>query len=190
MTMDTETLWNTFQDRLKRFITRRVSRTEDAEDILQSIFEKIHNQGEALNKVNNISAWLYTITRNEIINHYRRSKELYQLPETLAVTDSEQDTDRYEKEFYIECMKVFIGNLSEEEQGLLNKVIDGTSLKQISDQTNKPYPTIKAKVQRSREKIRKDFIRCCNIHNLSEHGDNNCSISPCQPRPSLKELSA
>lgn len=58
---------------LLSFIKNRVSSLEDAEDILQEVwyqFSKIAN----LNELENVSGWLYSVSRNKIIDNYRKKK--------------------------------------------------------------------------------------------------------------------
>jgi RNA polymerase sigma factor (sigma-70 family) len=56
---------------LKRFIRPRVSSEADAEDILQDVWQRLVTTLED-GPVEQIWAWLYTVTRNRIADHYRR----------------------------------------------------------------------------------------------------------------------
>ena len=57
--------------RLKRFIRPRVANDADAEDILQDVWQRLVATLED-GPVEQIWAWLYTVTRNRIADHYRR----------------------------------------------------------------------------------------------------------------------
>ena len=46
---------------------------QDAEDLLQEVFLRIHRKSEALKQVDRLPAWLFQITRNALIDHYRRA---------------------------------------------------------------------------------------------------------------------
>jgi RNA polymerase sigma factor (sigma-70 family) len=56
---------------LKRFIRPRVSSDADAEDILQDVWQRLVATLED-GPVEQIWAWLYTVTRNRIADQYRR----------------------------------------------------------------------------------------------------------------------
>jgi RNA polymerase sigma factor (sigma-70 family) len=62
--------------RLKAFILSKVASREDAEDILQDVFYQFIKAAQnALNPIEQASAWLYRVARNTIINHGTRKHE-------------------------------------------------------------------------------------------------------------------
>jgi RNA polymerase sigma factor (sigma-70 family) len=69
-----------FRDKLAGFIRKRVSRIEDAEDILQECFYQFTRMDELGKPVEQTAAWLYRVARNLIINRYKKKQEV-QLPE-------------------------------------------------------------------------------------------------------------
>jgi RNA polymerase sigma factor (sigma-70 family) len=76
-----------YNRQLKQFIRSRVATDEDAEDILQNVFYKLSKADMLLLPVENVLAWLYTVTRNQITDLWRKKK-----PDTiLADTDDEDD---------------------------------------------------------------------------------------------------
>jgi RNA polymerase sigma factor (sigma-70 family) len=68
-----------FRDKLAGFIRKRVSRIEDAEDILQECFYQFTRMDELGRPVEQTAAWLYRVARNLIINRYKKKQEI-QLP--------------------------------------------------------------------------------------------------------------
>jgi len=55
--------------KLKNFISKRVSNREDVEDILQDVFYQFLKTVEnTMNPIEQVSAWLYRVARNLIIN--------------------------------------------------------------------------------------------------------------------------
>jgi RNA polymerase sigma factor (sigma-70 family) len=63
------------RQRLLNFIRSRVSRIEDAEDILQEVFYQFTRVNNIINPIENISAWLYRAARNRIIDHHKKKKD-------------------------------------------------------------------------------------------------------------------
>ena len=64
------------QPRLKAFIRKRVSSKEDAEDILQDVFYQLVKTIETtFNPIEQVTAWLYRVTRNTIINKSKKMQE-------------------------------------------------------------------------------------------------------------------
>jgi RNA polymerase sigma-70 factor (ECF subfamily) len=81
MTDPMEQMWDRYSHRLGSFIRGRVE--EDAEDILQEVFIRIHRNLCCQEDWNKPEAWVYQIARNLIIDHYRRRRELMEIPESL-----------------------------------------------------------------------------------------------------------
>jgi len=68
----TEAVWREFHERLRAFVSRRVKRPADVEDILQDVFVRIHRKFETVQQRASLPAWMFQITRNAIADHYRR----------------------------------------------------------------------------------------------------------------------
>ena len=75
MASKTAEVFLSFRQRLLNFINTRVSRIEDAEDILQEVFYQFTRVNNLINPIENISAWLYRVARNRIIDHYKKKKD-------------------------------------------------------------------------------------------------------------------
>ena len=56
-----------YGSQLLRFISSKVAKTEDAEDILQEVWFQTSRLTN-LNEIENVGAWLYSVTRNKIID--------------------------------------------------------------------------------------------------------------------------
>jgi RNA polymerase sigma factor (sigma-70 family) len=76
-----------FRDKLAFFIRKRVSRIEDAEDILQECFYQFARVNEIGKPVEQTAAWLYRVARNLIINRYKKRQET-QLPSVHGDDDA------------------------------------------------------------------------------------------------------
>ena len=68
----TEELWQLVHDGLRAFIAKRVSDQGHADDILQNVFVRVHQQIDTVNDPRLIVSWIYQVTRNVIIDHYRK----------------------------------------------------------------------------------------------------------------------
>ncbi len=66
-----------YQPQIKSFIRNKVSNKEDADDILQDVFYQfVKTVNTTMNPIENISAWLYKVARNTIINAGIKKKEV------------------------------------------------------------------------------------------------------------------
>lgn len=59
---------------LRRFIRRRVADQSDAEDILQEVFYELIEAYRMMRPVEQVTAWLFRVARNRIIDLFRRKQ--------------------------------------------------------------------------------------------------------------------
>jgi RNA polymerase sigma factor (sigma-70 family) len=60
------------QVRLRKFIRRRVPDPSDAEDILQDVFYELVEAYRMMKPVQQVTAWLFQVARNRIVDMFRR----------------------------------------------------------------------------------------------------------------------
>jgi RNA polymerase sigma factor (sigma-70 family) len=60
--------------RLFSFIRRRVGSDEDAEDVMQDVWQQLSAQPE-IEAIGQLSSWLYEVARNRIVDRARKSRE-------------------------------------------------------------------------------------------------------------------
>ena len=60
--------------RLWSFIRGRVADAEDAEDILQDVFYELVEADRLMKPVEHVTAWLFRVARNRIIDRFRKKK--------------------------------------------------------------------------------------------------------------------
>ncbi len=161
--MNTTAIWKEFSDQLFGFIKARVNNPDTAQDILQEVFVKIHQSSNQLSNEDKLASWVYQITRNTIIDYYRKKK--------LPVSDDsifqgivEEETDSSLNPQFISCLMPFINQLPEKYSEALNKTVYGDlSQKEHAQELNISYTAVKSRVQRARQQLKKLFTECCNI---------------------------
>ena len=62
------------QGRLRNFIRKRVADAGDAEDILQDLFYELVEAYRLMKPVGQVSAWMFRVARNRIIDFFRKKK--------------------------------------------------------------------------------------------------------------------
>lgn len=80
-----------FSKRLTEFIRQRVDDTDDADDILQDVFYELTQSYRLVKPIEQMSAWLFRVTRNKIIDRYRKHKPLSL--ESLQVQKTDDDNE-------------------------------------------------------------------------------------------------
>lgn len=161
MNSNLETIYTDFHSKLHRFIAGRVSDPDTAEDILQDVYLKIHANIGGLSESDRLESWIYQITRNAIIDHYRRARPQDELSESLASPlDDEPDA---------------VSELAPSVKGMLNCVprkyhqalelteLQGLSQVELADRLGMTVSGAKSRVQRAREKLKEAFLDCCHF---------------------------
>jgi len=72
---DFHKLYNLYSKQIYNFVWRLVGSTEDAEDLTQETFLKVHREIRNLRQAGQFKFWLYRIARNEVYQKQRRSKK-------------------------------------------------------------------------------------------------------------------
>ncbi len=161
MSHDVEQIWEEFGLRLKQFILKRVPDKAAAEDILQDVFLKIHSGLNSLQEESKLEGWIYQITRNAIVDHFRRERPQEELKEELP-EDSPNDN-----EIIVEltpCIKEMIDSLPEEyRQALILTEYEGLTQAQLAQKLRISVSGAKSRVQRGREKLKELLLACCHF---------------------------
>ena len=92
---ETGALWEDFRDRMLAYVQRRVASVEDAEDILQEVFLRIHTHAERLPEVENVAGWIYRIAANAVGDHFRKKTvdtRMLDLPDESGAAEEESST--------------------------------------------------------------------------------------------------
>jgi RNA polymerase sigma factor (sigma-70 family) len=83
------------QARLRNFIRRRVADRQDAEDVLQEVFYELVEAYRMMKPIEEVTAWLFRVARNRIVDLFRRRKrEAFTDP--LTATNEEGETLSWE----------------------------------------------------------------------------------------------
>jgi RNA polymerase sigma-70 factor, ECF subfamily len=179
MTASTENIWKEFNFELLRFIKKRVSDNEIARDLLQDIFIKIHLKISSLSEADKLTSWVYQITRNSIIDYYKKQK-----PTTQAIPEIvEQDEPETFNEEFGNCVKPFVNQLPEiYRDAILQTELGQLSQKEFAEKSGISYTGAKSRVQRGRQQLVEIFNQCCKIStdkygNILEYNKlrQNCS---------------
>ena len=71
--MEIKSIHNQFHKMLFSYISARVNNSDDAADILQEVFIKIAAKLNSLADGEKLKSWIFAITRNAIIDYYRKN---------------------------------------------------------------------------------------------------------------------
>ena len=161
----TDQIWRDFNQELLGFIKSRVNETTLAEDILQEVFIKIHKGIDQIKSKEKVTSWVYQITRNTIIDFYRKKKI-----ETSDLDLESSLPDEVEPVFkdFSNCLRPFILQLPKADRDLMvATTYQNVSQKEYAASHDMAYSTVKSRVQRARTKLKNSFIDCCHVESDS-----------------------
>lgn len=125
------------------YIRGKVNNTTLAEDLSSDVFLKIYEKLDSFDETKaSVSTWIFTITRNRLIDYYRTRKVFDEIPETF------EDGSRIEEDV---CNKESLGTLADALEHLDERKRDiiilryysGVSLKEIAERMGISYTYVK-----------------------------------------------
>ena len=157
----------TYYEPLLGYVRKRVGNEHDAQDIVQDVFLKISKSD--LNAITNLKSWLYKITKNTLIDYYR--KRQLEITELKEYYDEEVKDEEMAIAHLSQCVVPFIERLPEEYATLLKlSEIEGLSQKEIAEKLKMNYVTVRSKIRRGRNRLRAIFEECCNVQQCGRGG--------------------
>ena len=160
-------LWEQYNRRLLVFITSRVGDESEAEDILQEVFIRVHRSLCCQAEWQKPDGWFYQIARNLIIDHYRRRRELAEIPEDLPAEPAFDEQSELEEDpaaTLALSLREMVDELPEPyRQALLLTEYQGLTQKQLAEQLGISLSGAKSRVQRARDKLRDMLLSCCHF---------------------------
>ena len=155
-------LWSESRNRLHGFIARRVKNDADAEDILQDVFFKIHQNIDKLKDPEKMYPWVFQTTRNAIADHFRNNKAEFTAVDEDAELFGFEPYDSAVEEEVLSWLEPMIGELPPKYRDAVRLAdIDGLTQREMSEKLDVSVSGVKSRVQRGREKLKEILLNCC-----------------------------
>ncbi|MGV9823594.1 sigma-70 family RNA polymerase sigma factor [Nocardia xishanensis] len=166
---DLEQLWRRFSNDLRAFIARRVSRPEDADDILSTVFLRMAKSLDNLRDQDRLLGWMYAITRNAITDYYRSAPHRRELPvdavpDNPSPGEAELDTDEVAERELASCLVPMLSGLPAEQAAAVKMVdLDARTHAAAASEAGISVSGMKSRVQRGRAALHARLHACCQI---------------------------
>jgi RNA polymerase sigma-70 factor (ECF subfamily) len=151
-------LYDAYIERVYRYIYFRVTDEMTAEDLTSQVFLKAWEKLDSyqLGKSPFI-AWLYTIARNQVIDHYRTRKETVHIDEVLQLADESQMPDEeVQTSLDVEVIREALDQLTDDQQQVIMlKFVGGMTTEEIADQLDKREGAVRALQMRGLQTLAK-----------------------------------
>ena len=155
MMPDMEMLYTEYRGKVMGYIRARIRNRADAEDLCADVFEKVQRKlGDFDPSRASVSTWIFTITRNTVIDHYRRSKPSEELDENLS-DDLEIDDNLLNNETLSELAGALKALPEELRDLIVLRYYDGKPLTEVAELMGLSYGAVKLRHQSALAKLRK-----------------------------------
>lgn len=145
--MDKEQVYKDYHEKVQRFIQGQVNDYYLAEDICSDVFVKIYEKLDTFDeKKASISTWIFTITRNKLIDYYRSRKVMVEVPETLTYEQEKPEFD----EDTLEALARALESLDDRSKKLIVRhYYQKKTLKEVANELGISYPYAKVLHQKA-----------------------------------------
>ncbi|MBM7588158.1 RNA polymerase sigma-70 factor (ECF subfamily) [Bacillus pakistanensis] len=158
-----------YKDKVFQICFRMLGNRHEAEDISQEAFIRAYVNIETFNQNRKFSTWLYRIATNLCIDRIRKKKPDYYLDAEVSGTegltmysqvaaDVQLPEDKVEEMELQESIQLEISKLPDKYRSVIVlKYIEELSLQEISEILDLPLGTVKTRIHRGREALRKQL---------------------------------
>lgn len=89
-----EQIFLQYHDKVRAYVRGKIQDPHDVEDLVSAVFMKIVQKLDSYDPAKaSASTWVYTITRNTVIDHFRTRRTLVALEETMVDEQPAELTD-------------------------------------------------------------------------------------------------
>lgn len=174
-------MWSTYRSELLAFARRRLHDDVAAEDLVQDVLTKAVAERGRLRDETRLRPWLFQITRNALIDYYRKAKPVGELPEeppgeSLTPSDTQEELAR--------CMAPMIQRLpAAYRDAVVLSELEGVRQKDVAARLGLSFSGARSRVQRGRERLREMLTDCCDVtldargHLMDHECRNGCGCA-------------
>ena len=155
-------IYDLHQPAIYRYVYYRVSEAATAEDLTAEVFVRLVEKIDRFTYHGRpLLAWLYTIARNLITDHYRRTGQATMLPlDDQLVAETDDLEEAAERGLAQRRLAAALPHLTEDQrQVVLLKFIEGLSNAEVAQVLGKPVGAVKSLQHRALAALRRILER-------------------------------
>jgi RNA polymerase sigma-70 factor (ECF subfamily) len=162
--MEFNQLWDELNKKLLGYIKSKVNNQHDAEDILQDVFVKVYSNIDTLEKKTAVKSWIYSITRNTIIDFYKKKKDVSLSPEKFHDLEEELYIEDNLNEDISRCLSNMIFSFPDKYQDVYEMYEkDDMKHKDIAEALDISVSASKVRLKRAKEMFKTMLVNCCDF---------------------------
>ncbi len=181
-----EKIWTQIYQQLLGFVSKYVTNTDDAQDIVQDTFIKVKTNIEKLENPSKIEKWIYQIARNTMNDYFRKQKKRFEEDNSVDVIveptafNNEDILVQIQTTKFSKYAGFVINELPEKyKKAVFMADIEGLKMKEVAEELNLSVSGAKSRVQRGRKLIKEIILKCCDVNtdkygNIIDYEPRNC----------------
>ena len=154
-TVNVDQIYAEYGGKIMGYIRARIRGKADAEDLFSEVFERIIKKLDDFDPEKaSLNTWIFTITRNIVIDHFRRTKSSSELDENLT-DGTELDEDLLNTESLSELASALRSLPQQMMDIIVLRYYDGKPLTEIAELMGLSYGAVKLRHQNALLMLRK-----------------------------------
>jgi RNA polymerase sigma-70 factor (ECF subfamily) len=175
---DIDELWGRLRSQLLGYVAARTRSRQDAEDIVQDVFLRMHLALERGDAIERLDGWMFAIARNALIDAHRRTRPAPEVAEPSARDDEEL------RSTLARCVTPFVERLPAPYADAVRWTdVEGLSQADAAKRAGLSLSGMKSRVQRGRQRLRALLDECCRfeidcrgkVFEFASKNDDGCS---------------
>ncbi|MCX6271795.1 MAG: RNA polymerase sigma factor SigZ [Bacteroidetes bacterium] len=160
MTHNIEEIWHKFHNKLKSFILSKVHDEFLADDLLQEVFIRVHTKMDTLSDENKIQSWIFQITNNLVMDHFRKNKKGLPVPDEKEEV-VEEENEEVMAEAIDDMVKMMHELPAEYCEALCLTELQGMSQKEYAEKAGISHTLARTRAFRARKMLKEMLLKCC-----------------------------
>ncbi len=147
--LDVGKIYADYHGKVMRYIMTRVQRLAEADDLCEDVFEKVLKKIDDFDETKaSVSTWIFTITRNTLIDHFRKFRPSEEIDEGMP-SDMSVEEPMLEKETLDELADA-LNKLDQEQRDIIVMLYyDQKPMTEIARLMNLSYGVVKLRHQKA-----------------------------------------
>ncbi len=162
------------------FLARRLGSREDAEDVLQDFSLRALSRRGQLRDSDSIVAWLYTLLRSSLVDHYRKRGRLERVKkaydqEIKTVEEAIDGAGLHDG--FCACLHTLLPALRPDQAELVRRVdLNQEDRASLATELGVAPGTLAVRLHRARQALGQALVASCS--SCPEHGFDDCCCHP------------
>ena len=142
--------------KLLAYVRSKIASLEESEDLLQDVYVQLLGNVNVLDSIDNLTGWLYTVTKNKVIDWYRKKRVKtvsIEVPigdgirfEDVLASELPESVDDEMRERVYQLILQSVNKLPEKQKDVfIDQVVYGISFRELSEMTGESINTLIAR---------------------------------------------